>query len=187
MGNWLDAVNNDRPNLTTGKVPNENYAREIKQLFSIGLVELANDGTPLLDYPITDFVWEGVRRSWLAMAELQFAAGAKRVYVVHEQCAGYASWAEAKAGIGQLPLKNQLARIVSAHVMGGCGMAADERQGVTDAWGRYRGLGNLSVCDGSLFPTSIGANPQLSVYGLAARNASRLAEELTKQPAPALA
>jgi uncharacterized protein (DUF1800 family) len=49
MGNWLDAVNNDRPNPATGKVPNENYAREIKQLFSIGLVELANDGTPLLD------------------------------------------------------------------------------------------------------------------------------------------
>ena len=152
-----------------------------------GTVQLRDDGTPLLDYPITDFVWEGVRRSWLAMAELQFAAGAKRVYVVHEQCAGYASWAEAKAGIGQLPLKNQLARVVSAHVMGGCGMAADEKQGVTDTWGRYRGLGNLSVCDGSLFPTSIGANPQLSVYGLAARNASRLAEELTKQPAPALA
>ena len=140
-----------------------------------GTVQLRDDGTPLLDYPITDFVWEGVRRSWLAMAELQFAAGAKRVYVVHEQCTGYASWAEAKAGIGQLPLKNQLARIVSAHVMGGCGMAADGKQGVTDAWGRYRGLGNLSVCDGSLFPTSIGANPQLSVYGLAARNASRLA------------
>ena len=49
MGNWLDAVNNDKPNLTTGRVPNENYAREIMQLFSIGLVELKADGTPLLD------------------------------------------------------------------------------------------------------------------------------------------
>ena len=144
-----------------------------------GTVQLRDDGTPLLDYPITDFVWEGVRRSWLAMAELQFAAGAKRVYVVHEQCTGYASWAEAKAGIEKLPLKNQLARIVSAHVMGGCGMAADEKQGVTDAWGRYRGLGNLSVCDGSLFPTSIGANPQLSVYGLANKLATQLAMRMT--------
>jgi choline dehydrogenase-like flavoprotein len=152
-----------------------------------GTVQLGDDGAPVLDYPITDFVWDGVRRSWLAMAELQFAAGAKRVYVVHEQCEGYASLAEAKAGIAQLPLKNQLARVVSAHVMGGCGMAADEQRGTTDAWGRHRGLANLTVCDGSLFPTSIGANPQLSIYGLAARNASRLAEELTKQPAPALA
>src|SRR4029453_12546138 len=47
MGNYLDAVNNDRP--AGARVPNENYAREIMQLFSIGLVELNPDGTPLLD------------------------------------------------------------------------------------------------------------------------------------------
>jgi choline dehydrogenase-like flavoprotein len=34
------------------------------------------------------------------------------------------------------------------------------------------------VLDGSLFPTSIGANPQLSIYGLVARLASGLAAEL---------
>ncbi|MEO8486900.1 MAG: DUF1800 family protein [Betaproteobacteria bacterium] len=49
MGNWLDSVNNDRPDATKGRVPNENYAREIMQLFSVGLVELKADGTPLLD------------------------------------------------------------------------------------------------------------------------------------------
>ncbi len=47
MGNYLDMVNNDRPAGT--RVPNENYAREIMQLFSINLVELNNDGTPILD------------------------------------------------------------------------------------------------------------------------------------------
>jgi uncharacterized protein (DUF1800 family) len=47
MGDYLDAVNNDRPAGT--RVPNENYAREIMQLFSIGLVELNQDGTPILD------------------------------------------------------------------------------------------------------------------------------------------
>jgi len=150
-------------------------------------VQLRDDGTPLLDYPITDFVWEGVRRSWLAMAELQFAAGAKKVFIVHEQCEGYASWTEAKEAIAKLPLKAHQARVVSAHVMGGCGMAAEEKLGVTDGRGRYRGLANLTVCDGSLFPTSIGANPQQSVYALAARIASVLAEEMTRQPAPALA
>ncbi|HZQ62461.1 MAG TPA: DUF1800 family protein [Casimicrobiaceae bacterium] len=49
MGNYLDMVNNDKANTTTGKVPNENYAREIMQLFSIGLIELKADGTPVLD------------------------------------------------------------------------------------------------------------------------------------------
>jgi choline dehydrogenase len=32
--------------------------------------------------------------------------------------------------------------------------------------------------DGSVFPTSIGANPQLSIYALSAQNASALAQEL---------
>lgn len=47
MGNYLDSVNNDRAAGT--RVPNENYAREILQLFSIGLSELHPDGTPVLD------------------------------------------------------------------------------------------------------------------------------------------
>ena len=38
---------------------------------------------------------------------------------------------------------------------------------------------NLSVHDGSLFPTSIGANPQLSIYGLVNMLASGLARELS--------
>ena len=72
-----------------------------------------------------------------------------------------------------------LTRVVSAHVMGGCAMAADERQGVVRPDGRHWQIDNLSVHDGSLFPTSIGANPQLSVYGIVNRLATRLARSLS--------
>jgi len=47
MGNYLDTVNNRKGAGT--RQPNENYAREILQLFSIGLWELRDDGTLLLD------------------------------------------------------------------------------------------------------------------------------------------
>jgi uncharacterized protein (DUF1800 family) len=47
MGNYLDMVNNDKPN--NGVDPNENYAREVLQLFSIGLKQLNPDGTVQLD------------------------------------------------------------------------------------------------------------------------------------------
>ncbi|MGH9537187.1 MAG: DUF1800 family protein [Terriglobales bacterium] len=47
MGNYLDMVNNDKPG--NGVDPNENYAREVLQLFSIGLAVLNPDGTPQLD------------------------------------------------------------------------------------------------------------------------------------------
>ncbi len=49
MGEYLDMVNNSKANLLTGTEPNENYAREILQLFSIGTVWLNPDGTPVRD------------------------------------------------------------------------------------------------------------------------------------------
>ena len=47
MGNYLDMVNNDKPG--NGVDPNENYAREVMQLFTIGLEQLNPDGTMQLD------------------------------------------------------------------------------------------------------------------------------------------
>lgn len=46
MGSWLTYIGNQKTNPATGSAPDENYAREILQLFSIGLVELNIDGTP---------------------------------------------------------------------------------------------------------------------------------------------
>ena len=49
MGLYLDMRANQRGNLQTGVIPNENYAREIIQLFSLGLNRLWPDGTLVLD------------------------------------------------------------------------------------------------------------------------------------------
>jgi choline dehydrogenase-like flavoprotein len=152
-----------------------------------GRVGVRDDGSPVLAYPLKPVFWDAARRALLAMAEIQFAAGAKEVYPVHELGTGYESWPEAREGIARLPLEPLATRVVSAHVMGGCGMAATPQQGVVDASGRHWQLENLSVHDGSVFPTSIGANPQLSIYGLTARNASLLARALTGRSAPPIA
>lgn len=49
MGRYLSSLGNQRVNLSSGRFPDENYAREIMQLFSIGLWELNLDGTRILD------------------------------------------------------------------------------------------------------------------------------------------
>ncbi len=49
MGRYLDMANNQKADPLTGVEPNENYARELLQLFSIGVYELNADGTLLLD------------------------------------------------------------------------------------------------------------------------------------------
>ena len=46
MGVYLNTRGNRRADPRTGRVPDENYGREIMQLFSIGLFELNPDGTP---------------------------------------------------------------------------------------------------------------------------------------------
>jgi choline dehydrogenase-like flavoprotein len=143
-----------------------------------GKVKLRGDGSPVLDYPLTDFVMEGARRALLAMAEIQFAAGARQVLPVHELAQPYESWAQARDAIHALPMEPLLTKVVSAHVMGGCGMAAGADQGVTRPDGGHWQLENLSIHDGSIFPTSIGANPQLSIYGIVNRLAQALAKRL---------
>ncbi|RTL43564.1 MAG: DUF1800 domain-containing protein [Burkholderiales bacterium] len=48
MGSYLNMVNNDKANPARGTEPNENYAREVMQLFSVGLWQLNPDGTQKL-------------------------------------------------------------------------------------------------------------------------------------------
>jgi uncharacterized protein (DUF1800 family) len=45
MGYYLTFINNKKANATTGSQPDENYARELMQLFTLGLYKLNADGT----------------------------------------------------------------------------------------------------------------------------------------------
>ena len=143
-----------------------------------GRVALRPDGSAVLDYPMSPYLWEGARRAFLAMAQIQFAAGAREVTPVHEAAVPSRSWGEAQGAIAALALRPLAARVVSAHVMGGCAMGPDARHGVVDESGRHHQLENLSVHDASVFPTSLGANPQLTIYALAARMSAALAGAL---------
>lgn len=49
MGQYLTYLANQKENATTGRNPDENYAREVMQLFTIGLYELNADGTVKTD------------------------------------------------------------------------------------------------------------------------------------------
>ena len=143
-----------------------------------GRVRIAADGTPLLDYPLTPYLFDGVRRAMTAMAEVQFAAGATAVMPVHDEGDSYPTLRTARAAIAAFDLRPRATTVVSAHVMGGCALGADPRHAVVDQTGKHHQLANLYVLDGSLFPTSIGANPQLSIYALTAKLATSLAQRL---------
>ncbi|AWW75426.1 hypothetical protein CD351_13395 [Erythrobacter sp. KY5] len=45
MGTYLDTIGSQKEDASSGRVPDENFAREVMQLFTIGLTELNDDGT----------------------------------------------------------------------------------------------------------------------------------------------
>lgn len=143
-----------------------------------GTVSLRDDGVPTVDYPLTDALRDGLRRAFLAMAEIQFAAGARAVRPKQLGAPYYTSWKDCREAINNFPIEKFRTGLGSAHIMGGCAMGEDVKRSVVNSQGHFHHLEGLSVLDGSIFPTSIGANPQLSIYGITTRLATLLAAEL---------
>jgi choline dehydrogenase-like flavoprotein len=63
----------------------------------------------------------------------------------------------------------------SRHVLGTLRMGPDPASSVVDPGGRFHELENLYACDGSVFPTSSGWNPTLTIIAVALRIAHGLA------------
>ena len=59
----------------------------------------------------------------------------------------------------------------SAHTIGTCRMGADARDAVVDPEGRSFDVPNLWICDNSVFPSSLAANPALTIMALSLRTA----------------
>ena len=140
-----------------------------------GTVSVTSSGAPVLDYPIVDRQWRAFRDAQKVMAQVGFAAGAKEVWTSHEPALRMTSLDD-MTKIDAQPWMPCRVGIFSAHQMGGCGMSDEARGGVVrseDA--RHHQVDNLHVIDGSLFPTAVGVNPQLSIYGVAHLYATRLA------------
>lgn len=70
------------------------------------------------------------------------------------------------------------AELSAVHPMGTLAMGRDPARSVTDARGAFHAVRGLWAVDGSLFPTSIGVPPQISIYAFAAKVASHVRDAL---------
>jgi choline dehydrogenase-like flavoprotein len=100
-----------------------------------------------------------------ACAKLLRAAGARRVMVPTAAPLSY-SKTDSLDELRQLELTQGQVDITSVHPMASMAMDDDPARSAVDSRGKHHGLDGLWVADGSLFPTSIGVPPQLSIYAL---------------------
>jgi len=107
---------------------------------------------------------------------IYLAAGARRVMPTTLRYHEFRSERELDR-LDQLIKDSSDISLGTGHPQGGNAMSRDPHKGVVDPSFRVRGFENLYVCDASVFPSSIGVNPQLTVMALADYAAPLIAQK----------
>ncbi len=100
-----------------------------------------------------------------AFTRVFFAAGALEVFPGRIGLERVSSEAEIDAALPYDTPASSL-MLYASHPMGTCRMGADPDQSVVDPSGRVWGWSNLRVADASIFPTSLGVNPQVTTMAM---------------------
>jgi len=147
---------------------------------SVGRVREGPDGRPLLFYELGAPEIAKVRRAIEVLARVFFAAGAKEVFVpiagfesLHRE-ADLARLRSARLGAGVFELS-------AFHPLGSCRASRDPSRGPLDEQLEAHDVERLFVVDGSVFPSSLGVNPQLTIMAFAQRAAAHVDGRLSGQ------
>jgi choline dehydrogenase-like flavoprotein len=114
-------------------------------------------------------VVEGVK----LIGKIFLAAGARRVMPATFAWREFSS-APALDALDDLVHDNADLLLTTAHPQGGNPVGEPGQGGVVDPDFRVHGFKNLYLCDASVFPSSVGVNPQLTVMGMAQYAAGRI-------------
>ena len=146
---------------------------------SAGRVRLGAEGSLRASYRLTAADARRLAFGIARAAEVHFAAGATEVYPnvgrVGVLKPGDLAAFEAAA------LRPAELRLEAFHPMGTARIAADPRAGACDTRGAVHGVQCLYVADGSLFPTSVGVNPMMTILAFA-KQVARGVVETAEQP-----
>ncbi len=142
---------------------------------SVGSVSLGGPLGTLLTYDLTPEDSKLMIEAMKNAARILLAAGASRVITSHRKKTVIYTEDDLRL-IDKRGVSSQYISVASAHPQGGNRMGGDTRTSVVDSHSKVQGFRNLFVCDASVFPTSIGVNPQLTVMALAARAAEHIQE-----------
>jgi choline dehydrogenase-like flavoprotein len=138
-----------------------------------GSVTLNWRGDAVLDYELSSADQKKMVDGLKEAARIYLRAGAKRIITGHMKKTEIHNVSELRiidqrgAGPGSLLM-------ASVHPQGGNRMGEDSSVSVVDSHCKSHQVSNLYVCDASIFPTSVGVNPQYTVMALATITADHL-------------
>jgi choline dehydrogenase-like flavoprotein len=125
-------------------------------------------GRPLVTYDLDERDVARFRRGLRHVQELFESAGAREVYL------------PLPPGVPPERVRAKDLRLFAFHPLGTARADADPARGVVDCDLQVHGIQGLHVADGSVVPSALGVNPQITIMALA----TRLAYHLLERPCP---
>jgi choline dehydrogenase-like flavoprotein len=139
----------------------------VKDTDSYGNVKVNEFGRPVINYTLGDHDRTYVREGLGTATRIQFAAGALEVGTLHARKTIFGSPDEIQLKLSTARYGPNEIVMYSAHPLSSCRMGVDPGTSVVGPDGESHEIPGLYICDGSIIPTSLGVNPQLTIFAVA--------------------
>jgi choline dehydrogenase-like flavoprotein len=142
-----------------------------------GRVRSGLGGRPIITYTMAKSDLEKTRRGLLTLAEIFCAAGAEKIFLPIAGMEEQASMDATRAALAD-PLDPWSVELVAFHPLGTARMSSAASDGVVNPELESWEIPGLYVMDGSVLPTSLGVNPQMTIMAYTSRAAEHLAARI---------
>ncbi len=132
--------------------------------------------TPIMTYRMLPQDKARLVKAVKLLGKIYFEAGARKVYLPFQLHHEAATPAELEA-LAPEAIAGQEIESSAQHPLGTCRMGKAPKSSVVGPWNETHDVKDLYIFDGSVIPTSVAVNPQVTIMGLATRAAWRLIAE----------
>ncbi|MBI4209339.1 MAG: GMC family oxidoreductase [Deltaproteobacteria bacterium] len=140
---------------------------------SRGFVRVGPDGRPFLGYRLNEIDIARLKRIIKMTSDIHFAAGARKVLSNLPGLEVIENAKDTEKIIRHPVAGNQLV-LVGNHPQGTCRMGTDPHTSVVGTTCETHEVKNLFICDGSVMPSAVSVNPQITIMGVAMQTAGHI-------------
>ncbi len=142
-----------------------------------GRVRADGDGEPAMSFHLRDEDAETLYKAMIICDRVLFSAGARKVINGNFAVPEVLSMSDLDR-ISREKTKPSDWILMAFHPQGTCRMGVNPKKSVVGPTGEFHDVQNLYIADGSVFPTSLGVNPQETIWAISVRVAEAIAQKL---------
>jgi choline dehydrogenase-like flavoprotein len=138
-----------------------------------GRVRATSDGRADITYHFADSDVARIKKGMAVTAEVLLAGGVKEVFVPVHGVGRHSTAGDLAAAMADRNIRDFT--LYASHPMATCRMGTDPVHSVVDSSGQAHRMPGLHIADASVFPTSLGVNPQLTTLAVSTEIGRRIA------------